>query len=461
MVRDITERKLAEAEIAKRLEQMRAHRDDLLLILNGLGIGAALADESGVCVFLTAAAGNWLENTDDIVGKSRCDDLPVFGPREKRLLREMAARPASQRTRVAAAWEGRGGRQFWMDVEIQDDPTSPERKIYLFHDVTELHDLRRQLDGRGSFENLVGRSKPMVEVYWLIDELSSVDSTVLIEGETGTGKELVARALHSLGTRKGGPFVALNCAGLTETLVASQLFGHRRGSFTGAVADNRGVFEAANGGVLFLDEIGDIPPAVQTSLLRVLQEREITRIGDTTPRKVDVRVIAATHRDLRDEVAKGNFRTDLLYRVRVARIELPPLRHRKEDLPLLAARFLGEFRAATGKPVAEISLEAMRLMQDYDWPGNVRELRSAIEVAVIRCRRAVIGADDLPGELRSAAKPPPSEAHDPFAGKSEEESIRLAMEQSKGNRSQAAKRLGVSRATFYRRLAQLNISLES
>lgn len=461
MVRDITERKLAEDEIARRLEQIRAHRDDLLLILNGLSIGAALAAEDGRCVFISAAAKKWLEIEDDFVGQSRCDELPIFGLREKRLLREMASCPEAQRTRVPAEWERQNGGKFWMEVEIRDDPTTPERRIYLFHDVTALQDLRRQLDERGSFENLVGRSKSMVEVYRLTEELANVDSTVLIEGETGTGKELAAKALHSLGARKNGPFVAVNCAGLTETLVASQLFGHRRGSFTGAVADSRGVFEAANGGVLFLDEIGDIPPAVQTSLLRVLQEREITRIGDTTPRKVDVRVIAATHRDLQDEVAKGSFRVDLLYRVRVARIQLPPLRHRKEDLPLLAARFLGEFRAATGKPVADISLDAMRLMQEHDWPGNVREMRSALEVAVIRCRRAVIGIDDLPVELRAGTGVPPSAAHDPFAGKSEEERIRLAIEQTNGNRSEAAKRLGMSRATFYRRLAQLNISLES
>jgi sigma-54 dependent transcriptional regulator, acetoin dehydrogenase operon transcriptional activator AcoR len=281
---------------------------------------------------------------------------------------------------------------------------------------------------------------------------------VLIEGETGTGKELVARAIHSSSHRSGRPFLAVNCAGLTESLVASQLFGHKRGAFTGAVADQSGLFESAAGGVLFLDEIGDIPPSVQTSLLRVLQEREITRVGETIPRKVDVRILTATHQNLTEEVAEGNFRADLLYRIRVARILLPPLRERLEDIPLLVFRFLGEVRAVTGKAVQEISSDAMRVLMTYSWPGNVRELRSAIEFATIRCTRTVIGPEDLPPELLDSGLNPRTIVSpiDPMEG--EKERVLEALRRARGNRTLAAQLLGIGRATLYRRMAAFDIT---
>ena len=234
-------------------------------------------------------------------------------------------------------------------MDVKDDPRDARGKIFFLYDVTEVHDLRRLLDERAQFHDLLGKSKAMQLVYQQIRDVARVDSTVLIEGETGTGKELVARAIHSSSHRKDKPFVAVNCAGLTESLLSSQLFGHKRGAFTGAIEDHQGLFEAANGGTLLLDEIGDIPMTVQNQLLRVLQEREIVRLGESRPRKIDVRVLAATHRSLSDEAAKGNFRSDLFYRIRVARISLPPLRDRREDIPLLAASFLAQFSAAEWK----------------------------------------------------------------------------------------------------------------
>jgi len=296
----------------------------------------------------------------------------------------------------------------------------------------------------------------MLQVYEQIREVARVDSTVLIEGDTGTGKELVARAIHNSSHRAGKPFIAVNSAGLTDSLLASQLFGHKRGAFTGAIEDHKGVFEAAEGGTLFLDEIGDIPLNVQTSLLRVLQEREITRLGESKPRRVDVRVLAATHRSLAEEVEKGNFRADLLYRVRVARIQLPPLRRRREDIPLLVGLFLGQCAAATGKTVQEVSPAAMDLLLDYDWPGNVRELKSAIEFGMIRCKTAAIEPDDLPPEVVGFSSPPapPAEPVD------ERQRLLQALERANGNRTVAARLLGISRATFYRRLAELDISVE-
>jgi DNA-binding NtrC family response regulator len=319
-----------------------------------------------------------------------------------------------------------------------------------------LQDLRRQLDEKGPFQDLLGKSTPMRVIYEQIREFSKVDTTVLIEGETGTGKELVARAIHVASARKTNPFIAVNCAGLTDSLLASQLFGHKKGAFTGAIDHQQGFFEAAHGGTLFLDEIGDISPSVQTSLLRVLQEREITRLGESKPRKVDVRVLTATHHNLSQDVSKGSFRADLLYRIRVARINLPSLRNRREDIPLLVASFLGECCAATGKPVQDISREAMQALKTYAWPGNVRELKSAIECAVIVCKDKVIQIEDLPPEILT---PDYCQMVVTDAPHDERSRMIAALESVRGNRTMAARLLGMSRATLYRRLVEFELPL--
>ena len=313
-------------------------------------------------------------------------------------------------------------------------------------------DLTRQLNEKTQFQNLIGKSRLMGQLYGQIRDVAKVDTTVLIEGETGTGKELVARAIHLSSPRKAQPFIAVNCAGLTDALLGSQLFGHKKGAFTGAVDHQQGFFEAANGGTLFLDEIGDISPAVQTNLLRVLQEREIIRLGESRPRKVDVRVLAATHHNLSQDVANGVFRADLLYRIRIARIHLPSLRNRREDIPLLVASFLGQCCAVTGKPVDRVSPEAMQALTHYAWPGNVRELKSAIESGVINCKETTIRIEDLPPEVLDSLVPPmPHEAPE-----DERARLLMALNQAKGNRTMAARLLGVSRATLYRRLTEFN-----
>ena len=327
----------------------------------------------------------------------------------------------------------------------------------------EVHALRNQLESKGRFHRLIGKSAAMADVYGLVDQLAAVGTTVLIEGETGTGKELVARAVHNASPRQDRPFIAVNCAGLTESLIASQLFGHRRGAFTGALADHQGYLEAAEGGTLFLDEIGDIPTGIQASLLRFLQEREIYRLGDSKPRQVDVRILTATHRDLPNEVEEGRFRADLFYRLRVARICLPPLRQRREDIPLLAIAFLQQYNAVLNRRVRRLAQETIRLLMEYPWPGNVRELENAIEFAIIRARHSVLHPDDLPPEVRSSpppqtgppAQPEPTAVPDQL---DEKDRFQAALAQTKGNRTKAAKLLGISRATFYRRLAQLKLA---
>ncbi len=308
--------------------------------------------------------------------------------------------------------------------------------------------------GEASFEDLVGASPAINLVYQKIRDVAKADVTVLIEGETGTGTELVARAIHACSRRADHPFIAVNCAGLTESLLGSQLFGHRKGAFTGASESHQGFFEAASGGTIFLDEIGDIPGPVQTALLRVLQEKEVTRIGETSPRKVDVRVLAATHHNLSQDVVAGRFRADLLYRLRVARIQLPPLRERREDIPLLVASFLVPCRGATGQLVRDVSNQAMHLLTEYPWPGNVRELKSAIESAAVCCRGTVVETADLPTEIAHAAGP--ASLSGAYPG-DERERIVAALAEANGNRTAAARLLGVSRATFYRRLADFDI----
>jgi DNA-binding NtrC family response regulator len=363
--------------------------------------------------------------------------------------------PDARREWISCSIETLGGHRLWLDIEVQDDPRDGKTKLLLLHDRTEVHQLRRLLEDKARFHDLIGKSPGMVRVYQQIQDLARVDATVLIDGDTGTGKELVARALHNASSRRDGPFIAANCAGLTDSLLGSQLFGHRKGAFTGAIGDHQGLFEAAHGGTLFLDEIGDIPHHVQTSLLRVLQEKEVTRLGETRPRKVNVRVLAATHHDLNQDVATGAFRADLFYRIRVARIHLPSLRERKEDIPLLATKFLSDAQTGMGKAVGRMNPAVQAMLLDYHWPGNVRELKSAIECAVIHCTGDTLEPDDLPVEIRN--KRPFGSSPIPELPTDERSRILVALRHAHGNRTEAARALGMSRATFYRRLTDLNL----
>ncbi|HUV12817.1 MAG TPA: sigma-54 dependent transcriptional regulator, partial [Acidobacteriota bacterium] len=273
------------------------------------------------------------------------------------------------------------------------------------------------------------------------------DSTVLIEGETGTGKELVARAIHLLSPRKSKLFLAVNCAALTESVLTSQLFGHKRGAFTGAVADQMGLFEAAKGGTLFLDEIGDVPMGIQASLLRAVEEKEITRLGECQTRHVDVRVVVATNKNLGEEVKRGNFRSDLLYRIRVGTVQLPPLIERREDIPQLIRWFLS-YCPGAGR-VQDVDSTALCMLLDYPWAGNVRELKSVIEYAVGRCRGSVIQVEDLPSEIIGGRE---SRSLPETCGSNGKGRLEAALKLAEGNRSLAARILGVSRSTFYRHL---------
>jgi PAS domain S-box-containing protein len=316
------------------------------------------------------------------------------------------------------------------------------------------------------FHDLVGNSERMQRVYALIEDLASVPTTVLITGETGTGKELVASALHCGGDRKEKPFVKVNCSALSENLLESELFGHVKGAFTGAINNKVGRFEKADNGTIFLDEIGDISPRIQSRLLRVLQEKEFERVGDSTTIKTEARVVAATNKDLRAKLELGEFREDLYYRLKVVEIHLPPLRERQEDIPLLTEHFLERFNAAFGKKIISVSSEVRKIFLDYPWPGNVRELEHALEHAFIVCNQDVILVSHLPQEFGKFRKIEDSSAMNRRVADrrtpmerivADRETIVKALEKTAGNKARASRILGVSRQTMYRKIEEYGI----
>jgi Nif-specific regulatory protein len=299
----------------------------------------------------------------------------------------------------------------------------------------------------------------MRAVYQTIAKAAPSDSTVLLRGESGTGKELAARAIHRFSSRADKTFMAINCAELSDTLLESELFGHEKGAFTGAVAQKKGKFEMASGGTVFLDEMGELPSHLQSKLLRALQEREIVRVGGTQPIKVDIRVIAATNRDLEKAIKDGGFRSDLYYRLNVVSIQLPPLRDRREDVPLLAHYFAMKYAQKCKRPVKGISPEARALLVHYDWPGNVRELENAIERAVVLGSTELLLPEDLPDALHETA-PPATVAETPYhsvAREAKKQLVLQALEQADGNFTQAAKTLGIHPNNLHRLVRTLDL----
>jgi two-component system, NtrC family, response regulator AtoC len=325
---------------------------------------------------------------------------------------------------------------------------------------SENRQLRQELDKKFGLEKLIGNSPTMVEIYDRVRQVAPARATVLIEGESGTGKELVAQSLHMLSPRRDAHFVPVHCAALSPQLLESELFGHEKGAFTGASERRAGRFEEANHGTIFLDEIGEIDPATQVKLLRVLGEQTIQRVGSNHVIKVDVRVVAATNKNLEALVREGKFRDDLFYRLDVVRIEMPPLRDRREDLPLLINAFLHEFARQNGKKITGLTAEALDALQRYDWPGNVRELRAAVEHGVALCRGERIGVRDLPPRILGQTTTPAGEIAPASLNLEtmEKHFIERALRQTDGNITDAAKLLGISRRTLHRKLKTYRLS---
>ena len=326
-------------------------------------------------------------------------------------------------------------------------------------------EMKRTIFGEGK---ILGKSKAIHDILQLIEKVAPLDTRVLITGENGTGKELVARALHKHSLRSSGPFVPVNCGAVTETLLEAELFGHVKGSFTGAAADRRGLWEEAEGGTLFLDEIGETSPSMQVKLLRALQEKEIRRVGANRNISVDARVVAATNRELEEELVKGTFREDLYYRLSVVTLRVPPLRERRSDIPLLAGRFLQDASENAGHGRMWFQEETLKILASYDWPGNVRELESAVEYAALRSRGNEIGPDDLPPKMQSeeirakAARAPLRALYDdlPTLDELERRYLLHVLEVVGENRTRAAEVMGIDRRTLYRMAERFDIKSE-
>ncbi len=339
-------------------------------------------------------------------------------------------------------------------VENLTDVTSLKRA------EEEVRLLRRELKERYEFAGIVGKDARMQDVYDLIDDVARTTASVLVLGESGTGKELVAQAIHFKSDRADGPFVKVNCSALSENLLESELFGHVRGAFTGAIRDKIGRFELADGGTLLLDEVGDIAPSVQVKLLRALQEKSIERVGDINPIKVDVRIIAATHHDLKKLIREGLFREDLYYRLNVVSISLPPLHDRRDDTILLAEHFVKKFNQRMKNQVKEICPEMLRILMSYRWPGNVRELENAIEHAFVLVKGKVLTANLLPAEIVSAVQPGGNRGSSK-PGYMTKEELRSALVKAGWNKAKAARILGVTRTTVWRNIKKYNLLEEA
>ncbi|MGD8846493.1 MAG: sigma 54-interacting transcriptional regulator [Desulfobacteraceae bacterium] len=357
---------------------------------------------------------------------------------------------------------------------VRDDQDNIVGVVETITDLTELKRARKRAESAmlrlgelHRMDNIIGKSRAMQKVYSAISAAAASEATILIQGESGTGKELVAGAIHYNGDRRDRPLVSVNCSALAETLLESELFGHVKGAFTGASRDRIGRFEEATGGTIFLDEIGELSPYIQVKLLRVLQEREIERVGDSKKRKIDIRVIAATHRDLYAKVREGLFREDLYYRLKVFPIRLPTLRERRGDTPLLANHFIGLLNTRTGKQIKGLSPSALRALMDYCWPGNVRELENAIEHAFVLCNREQIDIDDLPMEIRqpddaTASMEPPAV---PLSGgrkrkKLSKQKLLDLLEACEWNKAEVGRRAGLSRTAIWKYMKKWNIPLQ-
>ncbi|MCP4684608.1 MAG: sigma-54-dependent Fis family transcriptional regulator [bacterium] len=344
------------------------------------------------------------------------------------------------------------------EVKLVIEKTINRRR--LIHENTSL---KAQLQTENSFDNFIGNSDPVVRLKKMARRVAGSDSTVLIRGESGTGKDLIARAIHNVSSRCGGPFVTINCAALPENLLETELFGHKKGSFTGAINNKEGLFKVASGGTFFLDEVGNTTLAIQVKLLRVLEDKKIIPVGETKPIDVDVRLIAATNADLEDDVKAGRFRADLFYRLNVIPIQIPPLRERREDIPLLVDFFVGRFCEKSNVSLKSVSQDAMNILLSYGWPGNVRELENLVERAVLLNRSDQLESLDFPGKVaqpETVAVVGENQPANPTLESIEKAYIHFVMSQTDGIKTEAARILGIDTSTLYRKIQRYNLKDE-
>jgi PAS domain S-box-containing protein len=461
MVQDVTERVRAEQEMRELLAEKEGLRLNLEAIFRAIPDAIVVVDTKMRVVKTNRALTDVCFVGDILTGPG--GQQVVSGACRRGCFSALRETLATQRPVIEYRVECKGQNPGRV-VVINSMPLSGESgqfvgAVLIIRDITRLADLEKRLTDLHGHRGIIGKSKPMRDVYTVLDQLGEVDTTVLITGESGTGKELVAEAIHYGGVRAKKPLVKVNCSALSDELLGSELFGHVRGAFTGAIRDKVGRFEAAQGGTIFLDEIGDVSPRLQLGLLRVLESKEFERVGEAKTRKADVRVVAATNVDLPARIRDGLFRADLYYRLKVVEVRLPPLRDRAEDIPLLSEHFMRQFAANFGKAITRLSEEVMGILMDYPWPGNVRELKYAMEHACVLCPGGEIRPGHLPRELSAPSSlPPPAEALRPFRGGLSREAILAALREARDNRSLAARRLGIDRRTLYRNMARLGIA---
>ena len=427
-----------------------ADKKNLEHILNNLKEGILAHDMDRKILFFNDAAEQITGiKREDILGRD-CHEAfgaPFCGQRCSFCTDAPPSQDRCEHTINLTTPDGRN-RVIEMSVIMMKDENDDEvGALATFRDMTELIDLKMDSGKLFSFSNIIGRDSKMVAVFRQIRDVTQYDFPVHIYGETGTGKELVAHAIHNESRRGGAPFVPINCGALPEGLIESELFGHVKGAFSGAIRDKKGRFELADGGTVFLDEISELPKLMQVKLLRFLQEGTFEKVGGEKTTSVDVRIISATNKDIKKEVQRSNFREDLYYRLNVIPIAVPPLRERKNDIPLLVEHFLEQLPEIDENEKPGIADEALAMMMDYQWPGNVRELQNAVQFSIVKCRGGVIQPDDLPLELKETILDKP---HRGPSRKLDAVTVKAALIKTGGNKAKAAKLLGVGRATLYR-----------
>lgn len=441
-------------------------KDDLIslnsdIILNSIADGVVVIGLNHRILFVNRAAREILgkAGAENLLSGAKCSEVMGHSGCTFGCLLNTIMKTGEHLYNYEATFE-RGDKKIILSINtalLKDKNGKVIGGIEIFRDVSLIKELKDEIKGRYSFENIVGRNHKMHEVYELLREVAPTKATVLIEGETGTGKELIANAIHHNSPRSEGPFIKINCAALSEGLLESELFGHIKGAFTGAVSDKIGRFELADGGTLFLDEVGDITPHTQVKLLRVLQEGEFERVGGTKTIKVNVRVISATNKDLKAAVEKGEFREDLFYRLKVVPIHLPSLRERKDDIPLLVRFFIDKFNKEMGTEITNISPAAMELLMEYNYPGNIRELGHIIEHAFVRCSGKTLNPEHLPKDLQNMDMIGKVINESEPLKALEREMIIRALNETKWKYNECSKKLKMSRTTLWRRMKELNI----
>jgi len=433
------------------------------VILHSIADGVFTTDGEGKITFFNKAAEEITGFTSKEAVGRYCFDIFRADICQTRCALKETLKTKKEITNLPVTILNKNGKKIPISIStavLKDEKGQMIGGVETFRDLSTIEELKKELSQKYTLSDIISKNHLIHEIFNILPDIAESDSTVLIQGASGTGKELFAKAIHNLSRRKEKPFIKVNCGALPDPLLESELFGYLKGAFTDAKKDKPGRFALANGGTIFLDEVGDMSSSLQVKLLRVLQEKEYEPLGSTNPRKTDVRIIAATNKDLSKLVSEGKFRDDLFYRLNVVKIELPPLSKRREDIPLLIDAFIQKFNVKMGKQILGLSDQALRLLLKHDFPGNVRELENIIEHAFVLCGGSKIDVDCLPRELTMR-----QEETDSFVSqkgkhpleKAEAEIVKTTLEKNRGNRIKAAQELGISRATLWRKIKRYGI----